>query len=237
MASSHNPAALSHVQQPPHNHGTSPRTTTVFTQVHEQGHHALQDSDSAEEHTLLPDLCYPAEATELSCPSSVHEERFEITLPDGTIGSLPVCYREWWFGSPGLSADWFDQYHASARKMQQHRQRLQDYKKLKLLKFSLLYPRRIKLKAHHSGLAAQDYTIQDDETVANIQDFISKAIRHAVRLVNNHESRKALCASAKPIRVHPEQPFGSPGYQYQDPIIRLPLDELGTQYAVFDPLD
>jgi hypothetical protein len=146
-----------------------------------------------------------------------------------SIALLPECCNEWWFGSP-------DDYCISAHRKQQHRQRLQDYRKLKQLKFSLLYPPRRKLKPR-LGFTAWELTPQDAETDANIQDFISEAINRAARLIKSHESHKALWASAKPIRVQPKQPFGFPGHLYQDPIIRLPLDQQAAQYAVFDPMD
>jgi hypothetical protein len=147
-----------------------------------------------------------------------------------SISLLPECCKEWLFGSPD------DYYFASAHRKQQHRQRLQDYKKRKQLEFSLLYPPRRKLKPR-LGPRVRELTPQDANTDANIQALIAKAIKRAERLIDNHESYKALCASVKPCPLPSEQPTGSPGHHYREPLIRLPQDQKDSQYAVFDPMD
>jgi hypothetical protein len=162
--------------------------------------------------------------------AALHQAAHIQGTSSSSIISLPECCTEWLFGSPD------DYYCISAHRKQQHRQRLQDYKKLKQLEFSLLYLPRRKLRTH-LGFKAWGPTPQDAETDANIQDFIAKAIRRAERLINYHESRKALCASVRPIGAHSEQSFEFRGHHYQFPIIRHPLDQADTQFAVFDPLD
>ncbi len=165
------------------------------------------------------------QATSQSSATYIHGASSSISL-------LPECCKEWLFGSPD------DYYFASAQWKQQHRQRLQDYKKRKHLEFSLLYPPRGKLKPRLAlGLRARELTPQDANTDANIQAFIAKAIKRAERLIDNHESYKALCASVKSFPLPSEQPTGSPGHHYQELLIRLPQDQKDSQYAVFDPMD
>jgi hypothetical protein len=131
-------------------------------------------------------------------------------------------------------------YDAKAHRMQQHRQRLQDHRKFKLLEFSMLYSRCTKApRARDAGLLAQDFALQDEATALNIQHFISQAIRRASGLVKQHEQYKELCSSVEKLS-RLAQPAGHPfllGPQHKEPDLRLVQDQEDAQYAVFDSMD
>lgn len=124
--------------------------------------------------------------------------------------------------------------------MQQHRQRLQDHKKSKLLEFSTLYLRCTKApRARDTGSIAQDFALQDEATALNIKHFISQAIRCATGLVKQHERYKELRSFVEKLS-RMAQPAGHPflpGPQHQEPDIRLVQDQEDAQYAVFDSMD